>query len=83
MTWRLDGTLDKCWNIVNWTIRNKLLWNLNLNADISIQENAFENVVCEIVAICLGLNVLNFWFFPSSATFPYNLCALHSEWINE
>ena len=23
-----------------------------------IQENAFENVVCEMASICLGLNVL-------------------------
>ena len=26
---------------------------------IFIQENAFENVVCEMASICLGLNVLN------------------------
>ena len=30
-----------------------------LNSCIFIQENAFENVVCEMASICLGLNVLN------------------------
>ena len=43
--------LDQCWDIVNWTLRNKLQWNLNRNSHIFIQENAFENVVCEMAAI--------------------------------
>ena len=33
--------------IVNWTVRNKLQWNLNRNSIIFIQENAFENGVCQ------------------------------------
>ena len=32
------------------TLRNKLQWNFNRNSDISIQENAFESVVCEMAA---------------------------------
>ena len=36
--------LNQCWNIVNWTLRNKLQWNLNRNSYISIQENAFKIV---------------------------------------
>ena len=54
MACRLDDTkplsepvLEYC----NWTLRNKLLWNLNQNSWIFIQENAVKNVVCEIVAI--------------------------------
>ena len=43
---------------VNWTLRNKLQWNLDQNLYIFIQENVFENVVRKLVAICLGLNVL-------------------------
>ena len=39
--------LNQCWIIVNWTLRNKLQWNLNRNSNIFIQENAFESVVCE------------------------------------
>ena len=50
--------LNQCWNIVNWTLRNKFQWNCNRNSNIFIQENAFENIVCEMASICLGLNVL-------------------------
>ena len=32
---------------------------------IFIQENAFENIVCEMVAICLGFNVLSSLQFPT------------------
>ena len=46
------------WNIVNWTLRNKLQWNFIRNSNIFIQQNALENVVCEMASICLGLNVL-------------------------
>ena len=49
----------QCWDIVNWTLGNKLQWNFNRNSYIFIQENAFENVACEMASICLGLNVLN------------------------
>ena len=51
--------LNHCWNIVNLNLGNKLQWNFNPNSNIFIQENAFENVVCEMASICLGLNVLN------------------------
>ena len=34
--------MNQCWNIVNWTLRNKLQWHLNRNSCIFIQENAFE-----------------------------------------
>ena len=46
---RLSGPshyLNQCWNIVNWTLGNKLQWSFNRNLNISIQENAFENVCC-------------------------------------
>ena len=43
--------LNQCWNIVNWTFRNKLQWNLNWNLCIFIQENPFENVVWKMAAI--------------------------------
>ena len=44
--------------VVNLTTRNKLQWNINRNSYIFIHENAFECVVCEMAAICLGINVL-------------------------
>ena len=31
--------LNQCWNIVNWTFRNKLQWNFNRNSNIFIKEN--------------------------------------------
>ena len=50
--------LNHCWNIVNWTLVNKLQWNFNPNSNIFIQENTFENFVCEMASICLGPSVL-------------------------
>ena len=43
--------LTQCWNIVNWTLRNKIQWKLNRNSYIFIQENTFEKVVCKMMAI--------------------------------
>ena len=43
--------LNRCWDIVNWTIRNKFQWNFNRYSYIFIHENAFENVVCEMASI--------------------------------
>ena len=57
--------LNHCWNIVNWTLGNKFQWNFNRNSNIFIQENAFENVVCEMASICLGLNVLITFMFST------------------
>ena len=53
--------LNHCWNILNWTLGNKLQWNFKWNSNIFIQENAFENVGCEMASIYLGLNVLTHW----------------------
>ena len=43
--------LNQCWNVVNWTLGDKLRWNLNRNSHIFIQENAFEHVVWKMAAI--------------------------------
>ena len=43
--------LKQCWNIVNWTLRNKLQWNFNRNSNIFTQENVFESIVCNMAAI--------------------------------
>ena len=40
-----------------WTFRDNLQWIFNGNSNIFIQENAFDNVVCEIPSIIFGLNV--------------------------
>ena len=43
--------LNQCWNIINWALGNKLQWNFNRNSNIFIEENTFENVVCEMLFI--------------------------------
>ena len=43
--------LNQCWNIVNWTLRNKLQWNFNRNYNIFIKENALRGVVCEMAVM--------------------------------
>ena len=43
--------LNQCWNVVNWTLENKLQWNFNQNSNIFIQENALENVICVMAFI--------------------------------
>ena len=43
--------LNLCWLIVNWTLRNKLLWNLSSTLNFFIHGNALENVICGLVAI--------------------------------
>ena len=42
---------NQSWVIINWTLWNKIWWNLNRNKKMFILENASENVVCEIAAI--------------------------------
>ena len=51
--------LNQCWNNVDWTLRNKLQWNLNRNYFIFFQENAFQNVVYEMVVILYRLQCVN------------------------
>ena len=56
--------LNQCWNIVNWTLRNKLQWNFNRNSNIFIRENALENGVCEMASSlsrpqCVKTDVVN------------------------
>ena len=43
--------LNQRWNMVNETLTNKLQWDINRNSYIFIQENALENVVCEMASI--------------------------------
>ena len=63
--------LNLCWNIVNWTLRNRFQWNVNQNSNIFIEENMFENVICRWWPFCLGPNVLN----------HQSLDGHHTEWV--
>ena len=52
VTWPVPSHyLNKCWNIINWTLRNKLQWNLNQKSYIFTQENALGNVIWKMAAI--------------------------------
>ena len=51
--------------------RNKLQWKFNRNSNIFIQENALENVVCQMASICLGLNVLKMHIRKNSYILSY------------
>ena len=43
--------LTNAGDIVNSNLRNKLQWNLKQNLCVFSQENAFENVICEVASI--------------------------------
>ena len=43
--------LKQCWNIINWTFRNKLQWNFNRNSNSFIQVSVFENIVWKVAVI--------------------------------
>ena len=45
--------------MVNLNLRSKFQWNLKQNSCIFFKKNAFENVIGEMAAIYLGLNVLS------------------------
>ena len=60
--------LNQCWNIVNWTLGNKLQWNFNGNSYIFIQENALENVVCEMASILSRPQCVKPTFAPEGQT---------------
>ena len=47
----VPGGVNKCWNIVDWTLRNRIHWTFNQNSYIFIQENPFKNVVWKMAAI--------------------------------
>ena len=90
--------LNQCWNIVNLTPRYKLQWNLKRNSCIFIQENAFENVVCEMAStfsrpylplvphICVsksGQHWFSYWRVACSAPSHYlNQCWHIVNWTH-
>ena len=44
-------SLNQCYVVVNWTLRNKHQWNFNQIIKLFIHENASENIVCKMAAI--------------------------------
>ena len=51
--------LNQCWNIVNWTLRNKLQWDLNRNS-LTFSSEKMRSKVSSVKRqpFCLSLNVL-------------------------
>ena len=65
--WSAPGNyLNQCWNIVNWTLRIKLQWNLHRNSHIHFQENACENVVWKMMAILSQAQCVNGWIYTEN-----------------
>ena len=60
-----------CWNIVNWTLRNKLQWNINQNSYIFIKEKAFGDAVRKLVAI-----------LSRPQCVKHTKIGSHSSWVN-
>ena len=72
--------LNQCWNIVNWTFRNKLQWHFNRNSNIFIQEIAFVKMPSAKWRLCcLGLNELITQVESTSCGKHSTL--LHSLWM--
>ena len=53
--------LNQCWLLVNWTLSNKLQWNLNRNTKFFIRENAIEDVRCKMATILSREDELMIW----------------------
>ena len=60
--------LNRWWNIVNWTLRNKVQWNRKQNSCIFIQENAFENVVWKMAVFLSRPQCVNHGWCDHMAT---------------
>ena len=50
---------NQCWLIVNWTPGNKFQWKFYQNTMVFFQQNAFENVVCIMMAILFRPQCVN------------------------
>ena len=62
--------LNQCWNILNWTLRNKLQWNDNRNTNIFIEKKIHLNSLLPIwcrAIIWTNANLL--WITPQVTNF--------------
>ena len=64
--------LNQCQGIVNWTLRNKLQWNINQNTKLCIHENACKMSSAKWWPCCLGPNVLEMLYVGSASLGHYN-----------
>ena len=65
--------LDQCWNVVSWTLRNKLQWNFNRNSYFFVQDNAFQNTVYKMTIILSWLQFVNCKLWePIDSRYPFH-----------
>ena len=74
--------LNQGWNIVNWSLRNRLQWNANWNPYVVIQGNALENVVCKISGIRSWPQYVKVRT-PNSSTYPMLTSSAHKFTHNQ
>ena len=76
--------LNQCWNIVNWTLGNKLQWNSNRNSNIFIKKMHLKMSSGKSRPFCLGLNVLMMLLAWLLLSFFSSLCCaqVDENWIN-
>ena len=76
--------LNQWWKIINSNLRNKLQWNLKQNSYIFIQENVFENGICEMVAILSWPQCVNtLLMIMTLVCLSLNLWNPHTFWVQK
>ena len=72
--------LKQCWNIVKWTLGNKLQWNFNQNSNIFIHKNAFESVVCDMASILSRPQCVKHVYLRTCVFSPTALLCRNATW---
>ena len=72
--------VNQCWIIVNWALANIFQWKFNQNTTLFIEENAHENVVCEMASILPRPQCVNESTYCGIVT-PYVDLALGQHWF--
>ena len=78
MAWRqLEPShyLNQC-RLIIWTPRDILQWNSNQNTKVSTDKNAFENIVCGMVAFMSRGKLVNLHYVGQSAILFRSQCVL-------
>ena len=68
--------LNQCWNIVNWTLKNKLQWNLNRKFIYFHEENAFTIVVWKMAAILSRPQCVNLLMYDETRVMEIQICVM-------
>ena len=80
--WRQANYLNQWWNIVNWSLTNRLQWNFNQNSYTFMEENIFESAVCKMTYISSQHQCVKYALYEDDLPgfihliFQWLLCAL-------